>query len=153
VVPHLAERIRSHVAGWTVPVTLVEPAEKQDAFAAADVALVKSGTGSVEVAVAGLPAIITQRFNPLTWWTIWPLIKTDVSIVNVLLGRRVQPILLQWDCNPETLSAALLELFMNPAARQDQIEGGRKVAQMLGGDDVPPSRRAARAVLASISRT
>src|SRR5262249_51781239 len=60
--------LRRTVAGWKAAVVVPEAAEKLNAFAAADVALVKSGTGTLEVAVAGLPCVVTQRLGPVSAW-------------------------------------------------------------------------------------
>jgi lipid-A-disaccharide synthase len=151
VVPAVAwlePAIRAAVAGWGRTAVVPESTEKLDAFAAADVALVKSGTGALEVAVAGLPCIVTQRLGPLSGWLARRLLRVPhVSLVNLLLHDMAQPELLQNDCNPAKLAAALAGLLADGEARQRQREQGRRAAEMVGLGSVPPSRRAARAVL------
>lgn len=153
-VGHLAEAIRETTNDWPTPLIVVpEAQEKHDAFAAATVALVKSGTTSIEVAVAGLPCVITQRLNVISGWLILRAVKVKhMSIINLLLNRRLQPELIQDQCKPELLADALAELFENPAARQAMIDGGLEAAKQLGLGDEPPSRRAAKAVLRTIRK-
>ncbi len=61
------EAVRAATAGWPVPPILLHGvAEKADAFAACEVGLIKSGTSSLECAVAGLPHVVAYRVNPIT---------------------------------------------------------------------------------------
>ena len=55
-------------ATWPVPPIIVTgaDAEKHDAYAAANVALTKSGTSTLELALAGVPMAVTYRVNPLS---------------------------------------------------------------------------------------
>jgi lipid-A-disaccharide synthase len=156
VVPAVAwlePQIRAAAAGWKGTVVVPESAEKLDAFAAADVALVKSGTGALEVAVAGLPCVVTQRLGPLSGWLAHRVLRVrHVSLVNILLGQPAQPELLQRDCTPSALSGALANLLADGDARRRQCELGRRAAEMVGLGGVPPSRRAARAVLHAAGR-
>ena len=76
------------------------------------------------------------------------MIKLDyVSFVNIVLGRRMQPELLQENCKPEKLVPAVERMLSDSEWRAEQIEGERHVAEMLGMGGEPPSLRAARVVL------
>lgn len=152
-VAHVADAIRTAAADWPItPVIVAETVEKHDAFAAATVALVKSGTTSIDVAIAGLPGVITQKLNALSGWLILRAVKVDhMSIINLLLKKRLQPEYIQNLCQPQLLADALAELFGNPRARQEIIDGGLQAARMLGLGDEPPSWRAAKAVLRVIN--
>ncbi|HVQ75087.1 MAG TPA: lipid-A-disaccharide synthase [Candidatus Binatia bacterium] len=144
----LEPAIQAAIAGWGKTIAVRGSADKLDAFAAADVGLVKSGTGALEAAVAGLPCVVTQRFGPVSAWMARRLLRVrHVSLVNILLQREVQPERLQEDCNPTALSAALTDLLADPDARQRQRDLGRRAAEMVGLGGPPPSRRAAHAIL------
>jgi lipid-A-disaccharide synthase len=147
--PAHAAAIRATVAGWPVPAHVVtEVTGKYDAFAAAQVALAASGTVTLELALARLPTVIAYRLNPVTGWLAKRLINVrQIGLVNILLDRAVMPELLQRDCRPETLAAALGKLLTDPAARAQQMQAGETVAAMLGAGGEPPSYRAADAVL------
>jgi lipid-A-disaccharide synthase len=148
----VAEMVSEAVRGWPVPAEVLTGAEaKYQAFAAADAALAASGTVAVELAVAGVPAVIAYRVNPVTAFLAARLIKVDhVSIVNLVLGHEVQPERVQGRCTPRELAAALEPLLIDPAARRAQLEGYGAAAGLLGLGGPPPSRRAARAVLSVI---
>ncbi len=155
VVPTLegvAEQVRRTVPAWPLPVTVMTGEDqKHQAFAAADVALAASGTVAVELAVAGLPAVIAYRLNPLTGFLVARLLSVDfVSLPNLVLNRQVMPELLQGNCTPAKLAAALDRLFRDPEVRRTQIKDCRKVTELLGRGGSAPSLRAARTLLGLI---
>src|SRR6202035_1486521 len=98
---------------WTTrPILVSETEEKHDAFAAASAALTKSGTSTLELALAGVPMVVTYRANPLTIWIVRRLALVKyASLVNLLEGREIVPELLQEDCTPEKLAAALEKIL------------------------------------------
>jgi len=149
--PGLAATLRRQTADWPVPLQLLDDeAGKQAAFASATAALAASGTVAVELAVAGLPAVIAYRINPVTAAIAKRLLKLRfVSLPNILLDREVQPERLQWDCTPEALAAALQPLLIDPQARARQQAAYREVVHLLTpSGDVTPSERAAETILA-----
>lgn len=146
------ETVRAAAADWHPPPILVRDInEKYDAFAAAEAGLIKSGTSSLEVALAGVPMVVGYRVNPLTAAIVRRLIKVEhVSIVNLLAKRSIIPELLQQDCTPEKLSAELVRLLTDPAAAAAQREGFATVFDMLRPEGGIPSHAAAIAVLRAL---
>jgi lipid-A-disaccharide synthase len=148
----VAARIERAMRRWPVPVTIVDETEKYDAFAASDVALAASGTVALELAMAGLPAVITYRANPITAWLARRYVKAPyANLINVVLDRMLVPELLLEDATPDRLSSAVAHLFDDPAARAAQVSGYREGLALLGQGDVSPSLRAADQVLAVIA--
>jgi lipid-A-disaccharide synthase len=127
--------VRAGAADWPVPPIMVRAlAEKHDAFAAAAVGLIKSGTSSLEMAVAGVPHVIGYRVNPLTAAILRRLIQVShVSLVNLLAEREVVPEMLQQDCTPAALAENLVALLGDPAAVARQRTGFAEVRALLGG--------------------
>ena len=149
--PSQVALVRAESRDWPVPLTVVEGDEaKRAAISTARVALAASGTIAVELAVAGLPAVIAYRTNPLTAQIAKRLVKVRfASIPNILLDRQVQPELIQWDCTPEAVVAALTPLLEDSAARAAQLAAYRQVVACLTPEDGrSPSERAAEEVLA-----
>jgi len=140
--------VRSLVADWPLPATVViGESAKYDAFAAADAALAASGTVALELALAGMPAVIGYRVAPATALLARMLLRIrHVSLVNILEDAPVVPELLQGRCTPERLSAELARLLEDPDARTAQRAVIDRVAARLGRDGPPPSRRAAEVV-------
>ena len=146
------ESVRAVAAGWhPAPILVRDIAEKYDAFAAAEAGIIKSGTSSLEVALAGVPMVVGYRVNPITAAIVRRLVKVQyVSIVNLLAKRSIIPELLQEDCTPEKLSAELVRLLTDPAAATAQRDGFASVFNMLRPEGGVPSAAAAASVLRAI---
>ncbi|HEY1505851.1 MAG TPA: lipid-A-disaccharide synthase [Stellaceae bacterium] len=152
--PNVADTVATALASWPLPtIVLRGSAEKYDAFAASDVALVASGTVALELAMAKLPAVITYRINPITHAYVSRAVKVDyANLINVVLGREAVPELLQYDGTPEKLAAAVTYLLDDDAAAAEQIAAGQEALKVLGYGSVSPALRAADEVLAAIAR-
>ena len=123
-------------------VTLINnrPAE---CFAAADAALSKSGTTTLEAALAGAPQVVAYRMNGLTYQLARRLVRVPhIGMVNLVAERRVAPELIQDEVTPERLAAEVLPL-LDAASRERaaQLEGIAEVRRRLGGPGA--ARRAA----------
>jgi lipid-A-disaccharide synthase len=90
-----------------------------DALRAADVALVASGTATLEAALARCPHVIFYRVSALTARIVRrKLLVPWVGLPNVLAGRFVVPELLQDDATPGNLAQAALNLFDDTVTRR-----------------------------------
>ena len=145
----VAGTVRAAVARWPEKAILVtETGEKHDAYAAASAALTKSGTSTLELALAGVPMAVTYRVNPLSAALARRLIKVShVAMVNLLAGRELVPELLQERCRAGLLSETVIRLIRDGAVAGAQREGFRAVVASLRPPDGTPSDAAARAVL------
>ena len=148
-VGNVVDAVRSGTASWPVPVTIVDGLlDKYDAFAASRAALAASGTVSLELAMAGLPAVIAYRTNPLTGWLLRKVVKVPyVNLVNILVGREAVPELLLERCTPDALESAVHALLTDAEARARQQEACRDALGRLGQGGESPSLRAADVVL------
>ncbi len=92
-----------------------------DALAAADCAIVASGTATVEAALLGTPMVVIYRVAPTTAAILRRMIRTPFfSMVNLMAGRRVVPELIQDDFTPRAVAAEvrqLLGIAWKPAMR------------------------------------
>ena len=132
-----------------LPLTLLF-GHSHEALAAADLALVASGTATLEAALFKTPMVITYRQSPLTWAIMRSMFYLPyVGLPNVLAGEKLVPELIQDDASPATLAGALLTLLRDTAAQRRQIERFREFHHLLrqGAAD-----KAARAVLELIKR-
>lgn len=99
-----------------LPITLMY-GHAQDAMAAANVVLVKSGTSTLEAALMKRPMVITYKVAKFTAW----LMKRKaylpwVGLPNILANQGLVPELIQEDATPEKLAKAVLYWFENKAA-------------------------------------
>jgi lipid-A-disaccharide synthase len=144
--------VRQRTASWPVPPILVADTEgKHDAFAASDAALTKSGTSTLELALANVPMLVTYRINPISHQIVKRVVKVKyASIVNLLLDRQVVPELLQYDSRPDRLAAELLPLLTDPNAVAAQRQGFAEALTLLRPFSGSPSESAADAVLSML---
>lgn len=134
-------------------ILVFDPSEKMDALAAANVALVKSGTVTLEVAFAGTPMIVTYKVHPATAWIVRRLINISlVSLINILQNREVIPEYLQEKATIANLSTALDGLWHSPENQQFQREQfTQAIEKMQPPVAQSPSICAAQAILKLIS--
>ena len=134
----------------------VIPAAEADAlkpvlFAAADLALGKSGTVNLELALQGVPQVVGYRVSRLTAWVARYLLRFQVdhiSPVNLLLKERLVPELLQDDFTVEDFLAQAIPLLDDVPSRARMHDGYRRLRETLGTPGV--TDRAAAAILDSI---
>ena len=150
-VPRLAALVREAVAAWPVPARVVtDAAEKDAAFRAARAALTKSGTSTLELAIAGVPMVAAYKVPLFEEMIARLLIKVDTAILaNLVLGENVVPEFLQRDCTAEKLSAALVPLLSDTPQRRTQVAALARLDTIMGIGQAAPSARAAALVLAA----
>lgn len=141
--------VRHAAAGWPVQPLIVSDADvKHDAFAAAEAALTKSGTSTLELALAGVPMAVTYRVGWLNAAAARRLIQVPhVAMVNLLAGRQLVPELLQERCTPDQLADALEALLARRGLAEEQVRGFKEVLASLCPMGGLPSAAAAEAVL------
>ncbi|MEO1190148.1 MAG: lipid-A-disaccharide synthase [Pseudomonadota bacterium] len=153
-VPTVSDHVKKAVAGWPVPAqVLLGDEEKYQAFAASRAALAASGTVGIELAVAGLPAVMAYKVNWLSAAMVPLFVKLRyASIASLVLDRLVQPECLQHRCNPKTLARILQTLIDDSGERARVIADGREAALALGQGGEAPSLRAARVLLGLLQK-
>jgi lipid-A-disaccharide synthase len=149
---YLQAKVRAGMADSGLEtIFITDEAEKFDAFAAAGLALAKSGTVTLELALSGVPAVIAYRVHPVSHFIARRLaVGKYAGLPNVILDRPLMPELLQHDCTPARLAAELSCLLDDPAARQAQLAGGRQIRRLLSPAGKTPSEAAADAVLGAL---
>ena len=108
-----------------------------NALSVADLAVVSSGTATVETALLGKPMIVVYRLSPLTARLAKPLVRTKFfSMVNLIAGRAVVPELIQDDFTPQRVAAEAVSLLSANAQGQARVEemkrGLQEVQKLLG---------------------
>jgi lipid-A-disaccharide synthase len=154
VAASVAPRVTAAVSDWdNKPILVTDVADKHDAFAAARVALTKSGTSTLELALAGVPMVVAYRVNPITAAIVRRVVKVSyAAMVNLLAGREVVPELIQQHCTSERLAAEVTRLIENEDAAAAQRAAFASVMQSLRPPEGSPSDAAAASVLALLSK-
>ena len=134
-----------------VPIHIVEDAT-YDALGAADLAIVSSGTATVEAALMNAPMIVIYRLAPLTAAIAKLLVRTPMfAMVNLIAEKRVVPELVQKDFTPERVAKEAIRILDSPDARSEMRQGLAEVRAKLG----PPGAidRAAEIIVAMLNQT
>jgi lipid-A-disaccharide synthase len=120
-------------------------------LAACDLALVASGTATVETAILGVPMVLLYRASAITFWIGKRVIKVPfLGLVNLVAGERVIPELIQDDLTPDRLAHEALEILEDGQKREIMIEKLGMVKQRLGRGGA--SERTARIALEMLNR-
>src|SRR5688572_31354384 len=132
-----------------LPLTLLF-GHSHEALAAADLALVASGTATLEAALFKTPMVIAYRQSPLTSALMRGMVYLPyVGMPNILAGEKLVPEFLQDDANPAALAGALLSLLRDTAAQRRQVERFREFHHLLRQN---AAEKAAEAVLEVLNK-
>ena len=145
--PHLDDELFAPLSGWTGPAPVLVEGQTDAVLASADVAIVASGTVTVQAALHGCPMVVVYRVGPLTYTLGKPLVHVDTyAMVNLIAGTRVVPELIQDAFTPEAAAAEALRVLTDPAHAGRVKADLAAVRARLG--TAGASRRAAEAVIA-----
>jgi lipid-A-disaccharide synthase len=99
-----------------------------------DLALVASGTATLETALMGVPMVVAYRVSPLSFRIGKMIIKTPfVSLVNLIAGREIVSEVLQDDVTPQRLAERASMILDNEAYKKEMITNLGKVKENIGG--------------------
>ena len=116
-------------------------------WSVADLALVKSGTVNVELALQRVPQVVGYRVSRVTAFVAKHLLRfrvDHISPVNLLLNERLLPELLQDEFTSEAIVELAIPLLENPQRRQEMLQGYERLRETLGAPGV--TDRAAAAI-------
>ena len=124
------ERIKAEVAP-DLPAHLLD-GHSREAMIASDAALLASGTAALECMLAKCPMVVGYRMKPFTFWLAKRLVKTEfVSLPNLLAGRELVKELLQEECEPQKLAAALQPLLADGKQSHEMHDTFRKLHEQI----------------------
>ncbi len=117
-----------------------------DVLALSEVAVVASGTATLEAALIGTPQVVIYKTNWITYLVARVLVRVKhISLVNILAGRLVVPELIQHHCNPDSIHFQVKSI-LNQMENQKKISGGySEISNLLGDSD--PFERSAKLLL------
>lgn len=142
--------LKPMVASRRVGVTLVE-GKTYGVLRAADLAIVASGTATLETAILGKPMVIVYRVSPLSYRVGKALVKVPwVGLVNIVAGRDLVPELLQGEARGERIAAEAMRILEDGAYRSGMLAGLAEVRQKLGAPGA--ARRVAASALEMMNK-
>jgi len=114
------------------PIEIVQ-GKTYEALLSADVAVVASGTATLETAILGKPMVIIYRVSPASYWVGRAMIQVDyIGLVNLVAGRKVVPELIQGEVRGERIAAEVLRILDDGPYREEMLRGLREVREKLG---------------------
>lgn len=125
----------------------------RDYIAAADLAITKSGTVNLEIALLNVPQVVIYRLNPITAWILGKVFKFSIpfmSPTNLVLMKSIVPELLQNQVTPENIVRESLQFLQNAAKRQELRLNYQAMRQALG--DGGACDRAAQSILTILTQ-
>ena len=131
VVVSVAPTIRLDESHFPYPMVR---AQSFDVLRAADVALCKSGTTTLEAAVAGCPCAVVYKTSAITYWIAKQLVSIPhIGLLNVVAGREVAPEFVQGAFTTSAVANALEPLFDAASpARAKMVQGMAEIRRSLG---------------------
>ena len=120
------------IAEYPVAVRLIS-SEVYDVIGCTDIAMVASGTATLETALMETPMIIIYRVSVPSYYIGKMVIDVDhIGLVNIIAGKTVVPELIQFEATPEKIAAAVMDIL----ATKERIESIKaelkEIRNMLG---------------------
>ena len=135
------------------PAVQVIEGETENALANADLAMVASGSATVEAALLGAPMVVFYRVTAPSWMVGKMMVDVPFySMVNLLAQRKIVPELIQNDCTGERLASEAGRLLESEQARQRMKQDLEAVKRCLEGE-IPAAQRAAEVICSRLNLT
>ena len=132
--PDFQAEIESQIQAYQINATLV--AENADlVLAAADLAITKCGTVSLELALLNVPQVVIYRVSNVTAWIAKHVIKFSIpymSPTNLVEMKSIVPELMQDDASPDRIAVESLELLLNSDRRDRMLDDYSQMRAALG---------------------
>lgn len=152
--PHLVEAITLALKDWPVqPRVVIGEADKRAAFRVARAAFAKSGTVTLELALAGVPMVAAYRAGDVEAWIARRVIRSaSVILANLVVGDNVVPEFIQEDCTPNVLMPALRDVLADTPLRTRQTDAFAELDDIMATGQQSPSIAAAEIVLSLLRK-
>lgn len=118
------------------------------AIAAADLAITKSGTANLEIALLNVPQVVLYKVNSFTAWILKHFLKFSIPFMsppNLVVMRSIVPEFMQDQATPENIAQESLDILLNADRRQTMLADYEQMRQALGEPGV--CDRAAKEIL------
>ncbi|MEO5807198.1 lipid-A-disaccharide synthase [Devosia sp.] len=147
--PGLSERLQRETASWPVPVQIAANRDdRKELYGQSLLAISVAGTATLELALAGVPTILTYVMDGPQARTFDKLGRPQVGLANIISGRQVVPEFVTATPDVAAVTAEAKSLVQNKQARQDQITAfGELVKVMQTGTADAPRQNPADRVL------
>lgn len=115
-----------------------QPTQNPLMIAAADLAITKSGTVNLEIALLNVPQVVLYRVHPFTAWVAQYILRFSVPFicpVNLMLMRHIVPELIQHQASPQRIAEEALTLLENGDRRTKLLTDYQEMRSVMGNGD------------------
>ena len=126
----------------------IQESNNLEILAGADLAIAKSGTVNLEIALLNIPQVVIYKINPITAWIARNILRFSIPFMsppNLVQMKSIVPELFQENATPENIVSEALELLLNSQRRAKTLTDYQEMRQSLGKEGV--CHRAAQAIL------
>lgn len=148
--PEFLSAIQAALARYQLSVQVIVE-DTLSAIAAADLAIAKSGTVNLELALLNVPQVVLYRVNPVTIWLGRHFLNFSVPFIsptNLVVNEPIVPELLQEEATASRVVAEAMVLLTEPSKRESMQAGYQRVREGLG--EVGVRDRAAQEILSLV---
>lgn len=141
------EEIEKQIQKYQLRATVISSQQKE-VLAAADLAITKSGTVNLELALLNVPQVVLYRLHPFTYWVGRNILKIKFSYAsppNLLVMREIVPEFIQETATPENIVEAGMEFLLNEQRQQKMKADYQDMQQFVG--EIGVCDRAAKEIL------
>ncbi|MDR1233846.1 MAG: lipid-A-disaccharide synthase [Holosporales bacterium] len=140
--PHLRSIIEGMVESRGIEI-ITDEKIKNEMYRKAGLAVVASGTATLQLALARCPMIVCYKMNGITYNIIKPLVKTEyIALCNIVLNAKIVPELIQKECTAENIMRHASNLD-----KEFQISRFKELRDRLYNDGVSPSKRISEIII------
>lgn len=126
------EMVQSIVENRPINITITKE-HFYKTLALCDLALVASGTATLETAVLGVPMVVLYRVSPFTFWVAKRVVKVPyIGLVNLVAGEKIVPELIQNEVTPQRLAREAFAILQGEQRRENMIRSLKRVKDSLG---------------------
>lgn len=120
------------VSGFTIKVKVIS-GQTYDAVSCCDLAIVASGTATLETALLSVPMIIIYKISPLSYFIGKMIVNVkNIGLANIVAGKTVVPELIQEDVSGNRIAAEAMDILTNAERKQEMIKELAAIRSKLG---------------------
>jgi lipid-A-disaccharide synthase len=124
--------INDIISRYTLKVNIIS-GHTYDAISCADLAIVASGTATLETALLGVPMIIIYKISSLTYFIAKFIVNVkNIGLANIIAGKTIVPELIQEDANGNRIAAEALDILTDAERKQEMIKELTAIRSKLG---------------------
>ncbi len=141
------DKIEKEIQAYGLRATVVS-GQQQEVLTATDLAITKSGTVNLELALLNVPQVVLYRLHPFTYWVATKILKITfpfASPANLMVMKPIVPEFIQEKATPENITQAAMEFLLNQERKQQIKADYQEMQQCMGEEGV--CDRAAKEIL------